>query len=38
VTLFCTGASADSIEKAKAMAPAGVSVRPGRPQLQKVFK
>jgi len=38
VTLFCTGASAGKVEQARALAPDGVSVRPGRPQFDTIFK
>jgi hypothetical protein len=38
VTLFCTGASAAKVEQARALAPDGVSVRPGRPQFDTIFK
>jgi len=38
VTLFCTGANKDHVSTAKAMAPPGVSVRPGRPHFDKIFK
>jgi hypothetical protein len=38
VTLFCTGASAEKLVTAQAMAPPGVAVRPGRPHFDGIFK
>jgi hypothetical protein len=38
ITLFCTGASQEQILAAKAVAAPGVSVRPGRPLFDKIFK
>jgi hypothetical protein len=38
ITLFCTGASEEQILAAKAVAAPGVSVRPGRPLFEKIFK
>ncbi len=38
ITLFCTGASQAQISAAKELAAPGVSVRPGRPRFDNIFK
>lgn len=38
ITLFCTGAKQEQITAAKALAAPGVSVRPGRPRFDNIFK
>ncbi len=38
ITLFCTGAKQEQITAAKAIAAPGVSVRPGRPRFDNIFK
>ena len=38
ITLFCTGANQEQLSAAKALAAPGVSVRPGRPRFDNIFK
>jgi hypothetical protein len=38
ITLFCTGANQEQISAAKALAAPGVTVRPGRPRFDNIFR
>jgi hypothetical protein len=38
ISLFCTGANQEQLLAAKALAAPGVSVKPGRPRFDNIFR